>query len=94
MPQLTTSDPGVPDYGGLGCGAATTTPPPPPPPQADDRRPLTVEQVEQPVRDYLTLPTDRRLADGWLANQDNVPVAPVFDEEELALPPSPSCADH
>ena len=33
-------------------------------------------EVEQLVRDYLPLPADRRLPDGWLVNLDNVPVAP------------------
>ena len=28
------------------------------------------------MRDYLSLPADRRLPDGWLVNQDNVVVAP------------------
>ena len=35
-----------------------------------------MEEVEQLVRDYLPLPADRRLPDGWLVNLDNVPVAP------------------
>ena len=28
------------------------------------------------MHDYLPLPADRRLPDGWLVNLDNVPVAP------------------
>ena len=58
--------------------AAPQPPPPPPPPplQADDRRPMMVEEAEQLVRDYLPLPADRSLPDGWLVNLDNVPVAP------------------
>ena len=37
---------------------------------------MMVEEAEQLVRDYLPLPADRRLPDGWLVNIDNVPVAP------------------
>ena len=37
---------------------------------------MMVEEAEQLVCDYLPLPADRRLPDGWLVNIDNVPVAP------------------
>ena len=37
---------------------------------------MTVEEAEQLVRDYLPLPADRRLPDGWLVNIDNVSVTP------------------
>ena len=37
---------------------------------------MMVEEAEQLMRDYLPLPADRRLPDGWLVNIDNVPVAP------------------
>ena len=36
---------------------------------------MTVDEAEQLVRDYLPLPADRRMPDGWLVNLDNVPVA-------------------
>ena len=54
--------------------AAGTQPPPtlPPPPPQDDRHPMTAEEVEQLMRDYLPLPADRRLPDAWLVNIDNV----------------------
>ena len=37
---------------------------------------MTVEEVEQLVRDYLPLPADRRLPNDWLVNLDTIPVAP------------------